>query len=319
MSYRTTFTEPAAVEAWDAWFRWREGGVLHDRTIDDSWLRVISAVVPVEHANAASWPQRWLHGLSRWQWLPDEALLRGAGTGVFPSLSGPLTATLNLTAFVRPKRLGNGDGELDRRAIAETAEAAFRFLDDALLAMPTLAGRGIRIGLMGLADALDAIGIEYDSPAAVACAGDAGAALASGALRGAIDLARERGGTEPGRTRLAFLSHNRVSESLVGDALRWGVRHEVRTAIAPAPRLALLANNVSDALDPRPHKSIATQPDEPGPSCALPSLAAQQNVRTAMQPWIDEPIDYPITDPIGSRNRLHSRGRPLADASQLLG
>jgi len=310
VSYRTTFTDPAAVEAWDAWFRWREGGVLRDRTIDDSWVRVVNAVAPVERANAASWSQRWLHGLSRWQWLPDEALLRDAGTGALPSLYGPITATLNLNAFVRPKLLGGVVGDLDTRAIAETAEAVFRFLDDALLAMPTLAERGLRIGLLGLADALDALAIEYDSPAALHCAGDAGAALASGALRGAIDLARERGGREPGRSRLAFLSNERVTESMVGDALRWGVRHEIRTAIAPSPRLALLANNVSDALDPRPHKSIVGQRKERGPSSGFPSPAAQQSVRLAMQPWIDQPIDYPLVT-VADRLGTVAHARPI--------
>ena len=304
MSYRTSFTDPAAVEAWDAWFRWREGGVLHDRTIDDSWARVVNAVAPVERANAASWSQRWLLGLSRWQWLPDESLLRDAGTGVLPDISGPVTATLNLNAFVRPRLLGGVAGELDTRAIGETAETVFRFLDDVLLAMPTLAGRGLRIGFLGLADALESLGIEYDSPAALQCAGDAGAALASGAMRGAIDLARERGGREPGRSRLAFLSKERVPESMVGDALRWGVRHEIRTAIAPSPRLALLANNVSDALDPRPRKPIVGQRKERDPSSGFPSPAAQQSVRLAMQPWIDEPIDYPITTLAGEQETV---------------
>ena len=295
MSYRTTFTDPAAVEAWDAWFRWRHAGILHDRTIDSTWARVVEAVTPVEKDNAGSWSQRWLHGLSRWQWLPDERLLHDAGTGTTPQRSGPITATLNLNAFARPRSFGAMRPELDTRAIAETAATTLRFLDDALLAMPAPEDLGLRIGILGFSDALDALGIEYDGPAALQTAHDAGLALAAGALHGAIELARERGGREPDRSRLEFLANHGLQRSLVGEALRWGVRHEIRTAIASAPRLAMLANNVSDALDPlRPRPTAGHGKDRDRAPPPLPSPAAQQRLRLAMQPWIDQPIDYPF-------------------------
>lgn len=290
MSHQTTFTDPAAVEAWDARFRWREGSVLHDRTIDGTWARVVNSVASVEGEHREAWTQRWLAGLSRWQWLPDERLLREAGTGVSPTYSTPVTATLNLNAFVMPRPFGAVHRGLDSQAIAETARLALRFLDDALLAVPTSGEPGLRIGMLGMAGALDALGIEYDSPGALQVANDAGAALASGALRAAIELARERGGLPPVRGRLESFRDRGMPRLLVQDALRWGVRHECRTAIAPAPALAMLANNASDALDPRECRNASID----GVHGTLPSPAAQLALRSSIQPWIDEPITYPL-------------------------
>jgi ribonucleoside-diphosphate reductase alpha chain len=294
LSDRTSFSEPAAVEAWDAWFRWRQGGILHDRTIDATWVRVVKAIAYVED-DVDRWSRRWLEGLARWHWLPDEVLLRDAGTGVCPSVPGlePVSAVLNLSAFVGLKSSRKAVRTLDTAALAEAASGVLRFLDDALVAIPGLSRNGLRLGLMGLADALASLDIAYDSPAALRFAHDAGEALATGALRGAVELARERGGREPNWARLEFQWNLGLPGALVEEALRRGVRHEVRTAIGPAPHLAMLANNCSDALDPLPF-----EPDGHGksrdPPPSFPSVAIQQRVRLAIQPWIDEPIDYPL-------------------------
>lgn len=311
---RTIFTDPAAVEAWDAWFRWRTGGVLHDRTIEATWLRVVNAVAPVEASAALPWAARWRRGFSRWEWLPDESLLREAGTGLSSKPVGPMTATINLNAFVRRKPSGRAHAELDLQSIADTAAIALRFLDDALLALPVLHKHSLAVGLMGVADALEALGIDYDSPDALQAANDAGAALATGALRGAIDLARERGGRKPARRRLAFLLARGLPPSLAEDALHWGVRHESRTAIVPTPRLARLANNVSDALDPC---SCARPMDTQGDRtpCPIPATATQLRLRSAIQPWIDKPIDYPAISAECPGSHASSSQSPLVPSA----
>jgi hypothetical protein len=57
------------------------------------------------------------------------------------------------------------------------------------------------------------------------------------------------------------------------------------TGIVPAPRLACLANATSDALDPGARR--LARDGVAGPE-------AQLRLRLAMQPWIDDPIDYPL-------------------------
>jgi ribonucleoside-diphosphate reductase alpha chain len=92
------------------------------------------------------------------------------------------------------------------------------------------------------------------------------------------------------------------------------------TAIEPHPRLALLANNVSDALDPLSAPDARCRVDAPDGARTLASagfarslrrqlgladdesfatpvqaqLAAQTEMRAALQPWVDRPIEYAL-------------------------
>jgi ribonucleotide reductase alpha subunit len=248
------FTAVAAVEGWDACFRWRDAAGLRDRTIEATWWRVARAAAAAEGAQAEAWAIRYFEAFAQWRLLPDEALLRCAGTPVPLAVGEVIRASLDAAAFVagKPARL-----DLDR--IADTAALAVRLLDDALLALrPELRVRtGVRVGVLGLGDALHALGLAYDSDAARVVGCDLAAALTRGARRGALELMRERGGDHA--TRLARL-----------------------TAVVPQACLALLANCASDALDP-----ATGDVDSAGP---IPQL----RLRLAMQPWIDDPIDYPL-------------------------
>ena len=42
------FLDPVAVEAWDAWFRWREDGQLRDISVEATWERVAGALAQAE-------------------------------------------------------------------------------------------------------------------------------------------------------------------------------------------------------------------------------------------------------------------------------
>jgi len=265
----------------DAWFRWRDAGGLRDRTIESTWWRVARAVAAVEVAQAEAWSRRYYDAFAQWRLLPDEALLRGAGTRVRSGSGGALSATLNVAAFVRAPR-----GGLDLDAFADTAALAVRLLDDARLAgcAGERHGSEVRIGVLGMADALRELGADYDSTAARDIAAGVASALAHGALRGAVELARERGRTLADEAPDGAAMSPRLDAALRADYEQWGSRYARLTAIAPQPRLARLANAASDALDPAGDTAQA-------------SLLAQLQLRTAMQPWIDAPIDYPLLAP----------------------
>jgi ribonucleotide reductase alpha subunit len=277
MQPATPFTAVAAVEGWDAWFRWRDADGLHDRTIESTWWRVARAVAVSEDAQADAWAQRYVEAFRTWRLLPDERLLRIAGTRTALAAGDALQASLNAGAFVTPR------AGLDLDRLADTAALAVRLLDDALLALaPVDFPRDrVGIGLLGVADALRRLGVPYADPRAAILAAQLARALADGALRGAVELARERGGVVPEPARLQAWAARGTDPLLVEEAARHGVRFTPLTAIAPQPRLACLANLASDALDP-----------DAGPGEA--GLEAQLQLRVAVQPGIDAPIRPPL-------------------------
>lgn len=303
MAPTTRFTDRAAVDAWDSWFRWRNGDGLRDRTIDATWWRVADAIAGAEPAPSAPWAYRFVEAFSRWQLLPDEHLLRLAGTGPALRLVQSPRACLNVAGFVTAPL--TTQARFDGERFASVAALAVRLLDDALVVMhgvaPTFSG--LRIGLLGLGDALHLLGIPYDDPRAVGQACAVGSALATGTLRGTIELARERGPIDARPLHLVALWRDRgVPDELIDAAMQHGVRHTRLTAIGLQPHLATLANNASDALDPRAARDIdghdaprRTTSRAPPANPVGAMVAAQLAIRAAIQPWIDAPIEYPVT------------------------
>lgn len=285
----TRFTDPIAVEAWDAWFRWRDRDVLRDVTIDDTWWRVAEAVAAPNGAMAPLWAHHYVAVFSGLRLLPDERLLRAAGTGLGLESGEPLAAVLNIAAFVSTQ-LGTGP-RFERAAFVDTAALAVHLLDDAMLVFDGIVPVGLRIGVIGFGDALHKLDIAYASAAACVQARAFATALAEGCLRGAIELAEERGARDatppyqPERWRLREMPGH-----LVERAARHGVRHLIQTAIQSHPRLARLADNTTDAIDPR------SRPGDTRPAIDMDRLA-QREIRAAMQPWIDLPIECPGCDP----------------------
>lgn len=297
----TRFVDPAAVDAWDRWFRWRHAGSLYDRTIDATWQRVADAIAGHDK-HGMSWAHRYVEAFSHWLLLPDERLLRAAGTGVEAGPLVPPSAALNVAAFVVSPQ--TDQARFDDERFSGVAALAVRLLDDALVATAGTAPSvsALHIGLIGFGDALQMLGIGYDDAHALAQARTVGRALAIGTLRGTTELARERGSIADGTAHLAALCRDRdLPLALVEDAKRQGVRHARLTAIERQPRLALLANNASDALDPslpRQRRASAmgtTRRAAAGMTMTVEDMmAAQLAIRAAIQPWIDAPIDYPL-------------------------
>lgn len=317
------FIDPTAVEVWDTWFRWREDGQLRDISIEATWERIARALARVEAAQSQRWVNRVIDAQARWQIVFDERILAGAGTRNFVWPRDPV-AVLNLASFVNAPL--STQARFDFESLRAAAELAVESLDNALLAAtdPDSAFADLRVGVIGLADALALLGKRYDSPAGRVLAGRMARTLAEGALCSNVRLAGSRG-AKPDRA-VAAIEQARLRgmpADLVESAERTGLRHACVTAITSQRRLAKLANDVTDALDPLESgesqrgtatagvvrakrsggfvqavarrlgtlpRAAASAVDDRHPS----SLAAQITLRGAVQPWIDAPIDYPF-------------------------
>jgi ribonucleoside-diphosphate reductase alpha chain len=276
----TTFSSPEAVDAWDAEFRWRDAHRLRDVTIDDTWHRVAAAAAATEAAPASAWTARFVEAFSRWRLLPEARILRSLGTGApMPHLAEP-GAVLNVASFVVSQPLYGA--RFDEEAFVATAALAVRLLDDvsrALGADPC--PRRLRIGLIGLADALDALGLDYHAADGRQQAARIAAALAGGCLRGSIELAEERGSAlAAGELGLHIerMRGRRMPDALIVRAERSGTRHAELTAIDSHAALARLANGVTDAIGPLQRGIDAGE------------RSSEAEMRAHVQPWIDRPI-----------------------------
>lgn len=289
MSTPTRFTDPHAVDVWDANFRWRSGDLLRDRTIDATWQRVAGALTANDGTRGQAWRRRYIEVFSRWQLLPDERLLRHAGTGRLPAALPEPQACLNLGAFVLAPR--SAAARFDHAGFAAAAGLSVRLLDDALrLCEGECAGAAeLAIGVMGLADALAALGLDYRGREAQLAAAAIARTLAYAVLDSALQLAQERG---PGRGDAdgALAAHWRdraLPPELAEPLLRYR-RHRRLTRISVQPCLALLANNASIGL--AAHRARGGRGGGPALS-ADAALSAQRALAAAMQPWIDAPVE----------------------------
>lgn len=281
MAIATRFTDPVSVETWDACFRWRVGDALRDVTIDDTWWRVARAVA----SPGSAWTERYVEAFARLRLLPDERLLRCAGTtNACETFDAPV-AVVNVGAFV--DAWVGAAPRFNRKAFMETATLAVRLLDDALLNTACFRPEaGLRIGLIGFGDALVKLGVPYETCVAREVARAMATDLAEGCLRGAVALAEERGACAaglPSEGLGARLQAQGMPPALVEAARRHGVRHVQLTGIEPHPLLARLANGASDTLDP-----VAVHAHGLHSTPAL--LAAERALAAEMQPWIDAPI-----------------------------
>ena len=93
------FIDAAAVEAWDAWFRWRDHGQLRDVSIDATWQRIATSLAAAETDSVNARTQQILGAISQWRLVLDERLLSTLGTGRGALIDDPV-AVLNAAAFV---------------------------------------------------------------------------------------------------------------------------------------------------------------------------------------------------------------------------
>lgn len=293
MPLRTRFTHPVAVDTWDAYFRRRVGNDLREHTIDETWARVADAVADTGNEGNDSWSRRYVSAFRKWRLLPDERLLSGAGTS-FTDIPSEPAATLNASAFVLDPNTVHA--RFDEDGFATTAVLAIRFLDDASLASPQRVGKPpcLRIGMLGVADAVSSMGMVYGSADAVRQAAAMAAALATGCLQGTVALAVERGPNPdaPLEELAALWCRRGMPTELIDTARRQGVRHLQMTAIEPHPLLAQLANDASDGLDPKDPSPNTVMDDRTSASSAAKAREGLDAMRRAVQPWIDVEIGF---------------------------
>jgi ribonucleoside-diphosphate reductase alpha chain len=66
---------------WDSKYRFRDGDVVRDETIDDTWRRIARTLADVEKDSGSQWEQRFYEALRDFRFLPGGRIQAGAGTG----------------------------------------------------------------------------------------------------------------------------------------------------------------------------------------------------------------------------------------------
>lgn len=287
MSRATRFSDPRSVDLWDTCFRWRSPGRLHDRTVDETWQRVAAALTASEGEERLYWRSRYAFSFGQWQVLPDPRLLRYAGTDMpVPPMHDPV-AVVNAGVFVIDP--WTRAARFDHQRFSAAAAVAVRMLDDAVMrfgpddALPMRLG----VGLIGLGDALNGLGLAYGSPRSPVVAQTIAQSLAMGCLQGSLHLADERGnGPQQAEFGLSDLWKHRALPGAMAEAVLRNHRHACLTRIERQPELVCLANGASDALEP--DSGSAPSPVSPHSLCLE---AARRMIRNAVQPWVDSLLE----------------------------
>jgi ribonucleoside-diphosphate reductase alpha chain len=167
--------------------------------------------------------------------------------------------SVNLLRFVRAPL--KPQAKLDWDGIAECAALGVRMLDNVIdlsrYPLPELerqakGSRRLGLGITGLADALIALGLHYDSEEARELAVRVMTLLRDTAYRTSIALAHEKG-SFPQLEPTSFLQGayaQTLPEDIRRDISRQGLRNSHLLAIAPTGTISLLANGVSSGVEP---------------------------------------------------------------------
>ena len=243
--------------------------------------------------------------------------------------------SINLVPFVTQPF--SDSAALDWPALDDAVKVAVRLLDNVIdatrypLASQQEQARGARrlgLGITGLGDALIMLGLHYGSDAARRLAADLMRRIRDNAYRTSIELAREKGPFPFFRPDdyLAGRFIKRLPAALRDAIARHGIRNSHLLAIAPTGTISLLANNVSNGLEPvfgfsyerrvrqpdgryetfavtdyawrrfREHQPASTLPASFVDALSLPP-AAHLGMQAALQPFVDNAISKTINIP----------------------
>jgi ribonucleoside-diphosphate reductase alpha chain len=241
---------------------------------------------------------------------------------------------INLTQFVTEPF--TSQAKLKWAEIDETVAIATRFLDNVIdvsgyplkvQRQQAYNTRRIGLGLTGLADVFVMLNISYGSPESIKLARDIMKRIADVTWQTSIALAQEKGVFpfyQPDYLRGPFVQS--LEESIQQELARHGVRNSHHNTIAPTGTTSLLANNVSNGIEPIFHAhyvrhmraehnelftfevkdyayrywlDIQKQSELPPSWMDTESLTpdAHLNVQGAMQPFIDNAISKTINIP----------------------
>lgn len=243
--------------------------------------------------------------------------------------------SINLTQFVIAPF--SSQAKLDWNGIEETTRIATRFLDNVIdvsqyplgaQKLKALGTRRIGLGVTGLGDMLVMLGITYGSEESIRIAKELMQKVSEATWQTSIELAQEK---EPfpffksDYLEGAFVKT--LNLSLREQLAKHGVRNSHHNTIAPTGTISLLANNVSNGIEPIFLASYdrhmrAPEGDtitfavhdyayhlwrEKNPSETLPPAwqdtqmlmpDAHLNIQAAMQPFIDNSISKTINIPV---------------------
>ncbi|MFQ5937870.1 MAG: ribonucleotide reductase N-terminal alpha domain-containing protein, partial [Acidiferrobacterales bacterium] len=74
----TPFTVDIARHIWDTKYRYRDGSMVHDRSIEDTWNRIARALASVEQQDHDVWAKRFYDVLEDFKFLPGGRIQAGA-------------------------------------------------------------------------------------------------------------------------------------------------------------------------------------------------------------------------------------------------
>jgi ribonucleoside-diphosphate reductase alpha chain len=206
---------------------------------------------------------------------------------------------MNLYAYVQPCALHDLTAEFDFEAFARDVKTAIRFLDNVIDKTPDYLPetserqkrlRRIGLGVMGLADALVALGIRYGSADSVKFVEDVFRTMKDAAIESSMQLAKEKG--PAGAWDISMWDRPYLQEYRE----RVGLDHfELRNIFlltqAPTGTTSLLAD-VNSGIEPYFNKRVTWREDRTGGRWIGPR--AVKDLSTDNDPtWVDE-RDYVV-------------------------
>jgi ribonucleoside-diphosphate reductase alpha chain len=176
-----------------------------------------------------------------------------------PSFGACNLGAINLTQFVTQPF--SKEASIDWPALQYTAEVATRFLDNVIdvsryplqeQKLQALATRRIGLGFTGLADLFVMMGLRYGEEASLKLATQIMQVISYATWKTSISLAKERG-SFPLLDKESYLGGDFVKQlppEIKKDIALYGMRNSHHNTIAPTGTISLLANNVSNGIEP---------------------------------------------------------------------
>ena len=66
---------------WETKYRFHNGDVIHDQTIEDTWWRIAKSLADAENNERGYWAQKFFDELKGFRFIPGGRIQAGAGTG----------------------------------------------------------------------------------------------------------------------------------------------------------------------------------------------------------------------------------------------
>jgi ribonucleoside-diphosphate reductase alpha chain len=176
-----------------------------------------------------------------------------------PSYGACNLGSINLTQFVKNPYQNNVS--VDWKALENTVEIATRFLDNVIdvskyplnqQKIQAISTRRMGLGLTGLADFFVMQNIRYGSEASLKLASRVMKLISETTWLTSIELAKERGSFAffNKKKYLAGIFVKHLPEEIKKNILKKGMRNSHHNTIAPTGTISLLANNVSNGIEP---------------------------------------------------------------------